>query len=60
MSLRLCRVGARRITVLAAVDPGLATGKASDELTFARRPGHAGLEHSWNVRRGNRSNRRHG
>ncbi len=46
MSLRLCRVGARRITVLAAVDPGLAAGKASDELTVARQPGHAGLEHS--------------
>ncbi len=31
-TLRLCRVGARRITVLAAEDPGLTSGKARNEM----------------------------
>jgi hypothetical protein len=59
-TLRLYRVGARRITVLAAVDTGLASGKARNELNFARRSGHAGRELESNVRRGNQSQRHHG
>ena len=50
-TLRLCRIGASRITVLDAVDPGLASGRARNELNFARRSGHAGLELELNVRR---------
>jgi len=50
-TLRLCRVGARRITVLAAVAPGLTLGKARNELNFVDQDMPVGS--SRNVRPGN-------
>jgi hypothetical protein len=43
-TLRLCRVGARRITLLLPWILALPRAKARNELNFARRSGVAGLE----------------